>query len=56
MLESQVAFEVSSDLFDESLEGKFPDEQVSRSLVFSDFSESDGSWLESMRFLDANVD
>ena len=41
---------------DHSLEGKFPDQQVSGLLILSDFSKGNSSWFESVGFLDAGGD
>jgi len=51
-LESQVSLVVMSDFSDESLERKLSDEEISRFLVFSDFSQSDGTGSISMGLLD----
>jgi len=50
-LESQVSLEVLSNLTDKTLEGQFPDEQLSRFLVSSDLPESNSSWPVSVRLL-----
>jgi len=50
-LESQIGLEVLSDLSDETLERQLSDEKFGRFLVFSDFSESNGSRSVSVRFL-----
>ena len=42
-LEAQVALEVLSDLTDETLEGQLPDQELSRLLVATDLTESDGT-------------
>ena len=55
-LESELLLELVSDFSDESLEGKFSDEEVSGLLVFPDFSEGNCSWLESVGFLDTGGD
>jgi hypothetical protein len=34
------------------LEGELSDEELGRLLVATDFTESDGSWAETMRLLD----
>lgn len=44
--------EVLGDLTDEPLEGKLPDQQFSRLLVPSDFTECDSSGAEAMGLLD----
>merc|ERR1719321_75439 len=51
-LESEISLEIVGDLSDESLEGEFPDEELSRFLESSDLSKGDGSGLESVRSLD----
>ena len=43
-----------SDLFDDSLERKLSDEEVSALLVLSDFSESNSSWSISMSFFNSS--
>ena len=53
-LEAQVALEVLSDLTDETLEWELADEQLGRLLVPTDLTESDGSWLISVRLLDTS--
>ena len=53
-LESQVGLEVLGDLTDQTLEGKLSDQELSRFLVSSDLSKSDGSWSVTMRFLDSS--
>ena len=47
-LEAEVRLEVLGNLSDETLEGKLADEELSRLLVATDLSESDGSWLKSL--------
>jgi len=51
-LESQVLFELLGDFSDESLERKLSQQQVGGLLVFSDFSQGDGAWSESVGLLD----
>jgi len=51
-LESQIRLEILSDLSDETLEGQLADQQLSRFLVSSDLTQSDGSWPVTMGFLD----
>jgi hypothetical protein len=53
-LESQVGLEVLGDFTDQTLEWQFPDEQLGAFLVTSDFSQSDGSWPVSVRFLNSS--
>jgi len=50
-LEPQVGLEVLGDFTDKALEGELPDKELGRFLVTSDFTESDGSWAESVWFL-----
>jgi len=50
-LESQISLVVLSDFTDESLEGQLSDQELSRLLVLSDLSESDGTGLESVGLL-----
>merc|ERR1712066_397286 len=50
-LESEVGLEIVGDFSNESLEGEFPDEELSRFLESSDLSEGDGSGLETVRSL-----
>ena len=51
-LESEFASVLRGDFTDESLEWEFSDEKLGALLESSDFSESDGSWSESVGFLD----
>lgn len=53
-LESEISLEVLSNLTDETLEGKLADKQLSRLLVSSDFTESDGTGLISVGLLDTS--
>jgi histone H3 len=50
-LESQVSLEFLGDFSDKSLERELSQQKFSRFLVFSDFSEGDGSGSESMGLL-----
>lgn len=50
-LEAKVSFEVLSDLPDESLEGKLPDEKLSRLLVAADLAQGHGAGPEAVRLL-----
>lgn len=50
-LESEISLEVLSNLSHESLERQLSDQQLSRLLVSSDFSQGNGSWSVSVRFL-----
>ena len=54
-LETEVILEVHSDFSNESLEGKFSVEELSRRLETTDVSEGNGTWSESMGFLDTNT-
>jgi histone H3 len=51
-LETQVGLELLGDLTDETLEWELADEELSRLLVTTDLTESDGSWLVSVWLLD----
>jgi len=51
-LEPQIGLEVLRDFSHKTLERELADEQLSRLLVPSDFSQSDGSRPVTMRFLD----
>jgi len=51
-LESEIGLEVLSDLTDQTLKGKLSDQKLSRLLVASDLTESDGTRLISVRLLD----
>ena len=42
-LEAQVGFEILCDFTDQTLEGELADEELSRLLVATDFTESDGT-------------
>ena len=52
-LETELVSVLRSDLTDESLEGEFSNEKLGALLESSDFSESDGSWSESVWLLDS---
>jgi hypothetical protein len=52
-LESQFGLEFMGDFSDESLEWQFSDQQIGGFLIFSDFSQGDGSWSESVWLFDA---
>lgn len=43
-------------VFTESLEGELPNQKVSGLLILPDLSQGDGSWAESVGFLDAGGD
>ena len=51
-LEAQVGLEVLGDFTDQTLEGELADQELGRLLVATDFTESDGSGLVSVRLLD----
>jgi hypothetical protein len=53
-LEAEISLEILRNFSDETLEGKLADEKLSRFLVSSDFSKSDGSWSVSVRLLHAS--
>ena len=52
-LETQVSLEILSNLTDQTLEGQFADQEFSRFLVTLDLTESDGTGMISMGFLDS---
>ena len=52
-MESEVVSELRGNLSDESLEWEFSDEELSRFLESSDFSEGNSSWSESVWLLDS---
>ena len=51
-LESKISLEIVGNFSDESLEGEFSNEELSRFLESSDLSEGDGTGLESVGSLD----
>ena len=51
-LEAQVGLEVLGDFTDQTLEGELADQKLGRLLVATDFTQSDGSGLVSVRLLD----
>jgi len=53
-LEPEISFEILGDFSHETLEGQLPDEKLSRLLVSSDLTESDGSWPVSVGLLDSS--
>ena len=53
-LEAEISLEILSDLSDESLEGKFSDEELSALLVASDFSQSHSTRSISVGLLDSS--
>ena len=54
-LESEIGLEVLSDLTNQALEGKLSDQKLSRLLVASDLTESDGTRLIPVRLLDTTI-
>ena len=52
-LETQVSLEILSNLTDQTFEGQFADQEFSRFLVTTDFTESDGTGTIPMGFLDS---
>ncbi|KAI5386744.1 hypothetical protein KIW84_073047 [Lathyrus oleraceus] len=50
-LETEVGLEILSYLTNETLERKLADQKLSALLVLTDFTESDGSWPETMWLL-----
>jgi len=53
-LEAEVGLEILSDFTDETLEWQFSDQELGRLLVTTNLTESDGSWLVSVRLLDTS--
>ena len=53
-LEAKVGLEVLGDLTNETLEWELSDQKLSGLLVTTDLTESDGSWLISVRLLDTS--
>ena len=53
-LESQVTFEFLGDFSNQSLERELSQKEISRFLIFSDFSEGNGTGSESVGFLDTS--
>jgi hypothetical protein len=53
-LEAEIRLEVLGNLTDQTLEGKLADEELSRLLVTTDLTESDGSGLVAVRLLDTS--
>lgn len=53
-LEAKVALEVLGNLTDETLEGELADEKLSRLLVATNLTESDGTGLITVRLLDTS--
>uniref|UniRef100_H2Z6S0 Uncharacterized protein n=1 Tax=Ciona savignyi TaxID=51511 RepID=H2Z6S0_CIOSA len=52
-LEPEVGLEILGNFTNQSLERKLANEKLSRLLVSTNFSQSDGSWSVTMRLLDA---
>jgi histone H3 len=55
-LETQVCLEVLGNLTDKTLERELPDQELGRLLVTTDFSQSDGTGAELMKYLHATSD
>ena len=53
-LESEISFEILSDLTNKSLEGQLADQKLSGFLITSDLTKSDGAWAESVGTFDAS--
>jgi hypothetical protein len=53
-LETEIRLEVLGNLTDKALEGQLADEELSRLLVATDLTESDGSGLVAVRLLDTS--
>ena len=51
-LEAEIRLEVLGDFTDQALEGELADEELSRLLVTTDLTESDGTRLIPVRLLD----
>lgn len=51
-LEAEIRLEVLGDLTNKTLEWQLADEELSRLLVATNLTESDGSWLVTVRLLD----
>ena len=51
-LEAEIGLEVLGNLTDKTLEGQLADEELSRLLVATDLTESDGTRLVAVRLLD----
>ena len=51
-LETEISLEVLGNFTDKTLEGELADEQLSRLLVATDLTESDGTGLVAVRLLD----
>ena len=47
-LEAEVGLEILSDFTHQTLEGQLPDEELSRLLVTTNFTKSDGAWAVTM--------
>ena len=53
-LESEIGLEILGNFPDETLEGQFADQELSRLLVTTDFTESDGTGAVTMGLLDTS--
>jgi hypothetical protein len=53
-LEAKIRLEVLGDLTDQTLEGELADEELSRLLIATDLTKSDGSGLVAVRLLDTS--
>lgn len=51
-MEAEVALGILGDLTNKTLEGELPDEELSRFLITTNLTESDGTRLVPMRLLD----
>ena len=52
-LKTQVSLEILSDFTNEPLKWEFANEQFGRFLIATNLTQSDGTWTEAMRLLDA---
>lgn len=53
-LETEIRLEVLGDFSDQALERQLSDEELSRLLITTNLTESDGSWLVSVGLLDTS--
>ena len=53
-MESEIGLEVLCNFPDETLEGEFADQKLSRLLVTTNFTKSDGTWAVTMGLLDTS--
>lgn len=53
-LETEIRFEVLSNLTDKALEWQLADEELGGLLIATDLTEGDGSWLVAMGLLDTS--